>query len=90
MPLTHEQDSAKSEQVLAKQLSTGQQTMMAIGSAIGTGLFLGSGLAVPVAGPAVIVSYLVVAMIAMLLGVALTEMCVAQPTAGSFGVYAGQ
>jgi L-asparagine transporter-like permease len=77
------------EQVLARQLSAGQQAMMAVGGAIGTGLFLGSGLAVNVAGPAVILSYVIAALISLLLGVALTEMCVANPTAGSFGVYAG-
>ncbi len=64
--------------------------MMAIGGAIGTGLFLGSGLSVNVAGPAVILSYVIAALVSLLLGVALTEMCVANPTAGSFGVYAGQ
>lgn len=73
-----------------RQLSAGQQAMMAIGGAIGTGLFLGSGLSVTVAGPAVIVSYIVAALVSLLLGIALTEMCVANPTAGSFGVYAGQ
>jgi len=81
---------ATGEQVLARQLSAGQQAMMAVGGAIGTGLFLGSGLAVNVAGPAVIVSYVIAALISLLLGIALTEMCVANPTAGSFGVYAGE
>jgi len=78
------------EHGLVRQLSTGQQAMMAVGGAIGTGLFLGSGLAVNVAGPAVILSYVIVAIISLLIGVALTEMCVANPTAGSFGVYAGE
>jgi AAT family amino acid transporter len=77
------------EQVLARQLSAPQQTMMALGGAIGTGLFLASGLAVNVAGPAIILSYAIVAVIALLLGAALTEMAVAHPTAGAFGVYAG-
>jgi len=35
---------------LARKLRTGQITMIAIGGAIGTGLFLGSGLAVGYAG----------------------------------------
>jgi L-asparagine transporter-like permease len=65
----------------------GQQTMMAIGGAIGTGLFLGSGLSVNVAGPGVVWSYVIGALISLLLGAALTEMCVAHPTAGSFGIY---
>src|SRR5580700_3598680 len=62
--------------------------MIAIGGAIGTGLFLGSALAVRIAGPGVIVSYLIGAAIALLFMSALSEMAVAHPTAGSFGVYA--
>ena len=62
--------------------------MIAIGGAIGTGLFLGSALAVGVAGNGVIFSYLIGAVIALLFMGALSEMAVAHPTAGSFGVYA--
>jgi len=62
---------------------------MALGGAIGTGLFLASGLSVNVAGPAIILSYVIVAGISLLLGRALIEMAVAHPTAGAFGVYAG-
>lgn len=80
--------SVRNEQVLERQLSSVQQAMMAIGGAIGTGLFLLSGLAVGIAGPAVIASYVIVAGIALLLGRALSEMAVAHPTAGAFGVYA--
>ncbi len=76
------------EKGLARQLSTRQLAMIAIGGAIGTGLFLGSSLAVRVAGPAVIVTYLAGAVIALLLMGALSEMAVLHPTAGSFGVYA--
>jgi amino acid transporter, AAT family len=78
----------KAEEGLARELSTRQMAMIAIGGAIGTGLFLGSSLAVHTAGPAVIVSYLIGAGIALLLMGALSEMAVAHPTAGSFGVYA--
>ncbi len=76
------------EEGLARQLSTRQMAMIAIGGAIGTGLFLGSSLAVRLAGPAVILSYVVGAIIALLLMGTLSEMAVAHPTAGSFGVYA--
>jgi L-asparagine transporter-like permease len=89
MPLTDQHPAVRNEQVLARELSAAQQAMMALGGAIGTGLFLASGLAVNVAGPAVIVSYVIVAGISLLLGRAVTEMAVAQPTAGAFGVYAG-
>jgi len=73
---------------LSRQLTVGQLGMIAIGGAIGTGLFLGSALAVRIAGPGVIVSYLIGAVIALVFMGALSEMAVAHPTAGSFGVYA--
>jgi L-asparagine transporter-like permease len=89
MTSTDQPPAVRNEQVLARQLSTTQQTAMALGGAIGTGLFLASGLSVNVAGPAVILSYVIVAVISLLLGRAVTEMAVAHPTAGAFGVYAG-
>ncbi|HUI55646.1 MAG TPA: amino acid permease [Bryobacteraceae bacterium] len=73
---------------LSRQLTSRQLAMIAIGGAIGTGLFLGSSLAVRTAGPGVIVSYLIGAIITLLFMGALSEMAVAHPTAGSFGVYA--
>src|SRR4051794_34861747 len=81
--------AVRTEQVLSRQLSAAQQATMALGGAIGTGLFLASGLSVNVAGPAIILSYAIVAVISLLLGRALTEMAVAHPPAGSFGVWAG-
>lgn len=78
----------RNESGLVRQLSSAQQTTMALGGAIGTGLFLASGLSVNVAGPAVVISYLIVAGVSLLLGRALTEMAVTHPTAGAFGVYA--
>ncbi len=80
--------SIESGEKLQRGLTAGQLSMIAIGGAIGTGLFLGSSLAVHLAGPGVIVSYLIGACIALLLMGALSEMAVAHPTAGSFGVYA--
>ena len=73
---------------LHRQLSPRQLAMIAIGGAIGTGLFLGSSLAVRAAGPAVILTFVLGALIALLLMGALSEMSVAHPTAGSFGVHA--
>lgn len=80
--------SVRNEQGLVRQLSSVQQTMMAIGGAIGTGLFLATFLSVRVAGPAVIVSYAIMAGVSLLLGRALTDLAVAHPTAGAFGVHA--
>src|SRR5208282_3206929 len=79
---------AAQEAGLVRQLSARQMTMIGIGGAIGTGLFLGSGMAVREAGPGVILTYVLAAFIAMLVVGALAEMAVAHPAAGSFGVYA--
>jgi L-asparagine transporter-like permease len=73
---------------LHRRLSQRQLTMMAIGGAIGVGLFLGSSVTIRLAGPAVIVSYLLGAAIALIMSYALAEMAVVHPVAGAFGVYA--
>src|SRR6202453_214300 len=62
--------------------------MIGLGGAIGTGLFMGSGVAIGYAGPAVIVSYAIAAIAAMAMVFSLSEMAVVHPTAGSFGSYA--
>jgi amino acid transporter, AAT family len=62
--------------------------MVAVGGSIGTGLLLGSGAAVQIAGPAVIVTYIVGAFLAWTVTNALGELSSAHPAAGSFGVYA--
>jgi len=76
------------EHGLQRRLSASRMTMIAIGGAIGTGLFLGSGAAIGLAGPAVLVSYGIGALIALLLMGCLAEMTIAHPTSGSFGDYA--
>ena len=76
------------ERGLRRTLSARRISMIAIGGAIGTGLFLGSGFAISLAGPAVLVSYLIGALIALLLMGCLAEMTVTHPTSGSFGAYA--
>jgi AAT family amino acid transporter len=73
---------------LHRRLSQRQLTMMAIGGAIGVGLFLGSSVTIRLAGPAVILSYLLGAGIALIMSYALAEMAVIHPVAGAFGVYA--
>src|SRR5215469_4548610 len=62
--------------------------MLAIGGAIGVGLFLGSGVTIQLAGPGVILSYLFGAIVALIVAYSLVEMAVVHPDAGSFGVYA--
>ena len=76
------------EEGLQRRLTSRQLTMIAIGSAIGVGLFLGSTVTIGLAGPGVIVTYIFGAAIALVMGYALAEMAVVHPQAGSFGVYA--
>ncbi|MDQ0755913.1 amino acid permease [Arthrobacter sp. B3I4] len=65
-----------------------QLTMMGLGSAIGAGLFLGSGAGIQAAGPAVLISYLVAGTLIIIVMWALGEMAAANPTSGAFSVYA--
>ena len=76
------------EKGLHKALTQRQIAMIGIGGAIGTGLFMGSGIAIGYAGPAVLISYAIAALIAVIMVFSLAEMAVAHPTAGSFGTYA--
>src|SRR3984885_13494532 len=76
------------EKGLRRGLTSAQLTMIAIGGAIRTGPFLGSSFAISFAGPSVILSYAIGAMIALLLMGCLAEMTVAHPTSGSFGAWA--
>ena len=76
------------ERGLKHSLSTGQLSMIAIGGAIGTGLFLGSAFAIGFAGPSVLVSYAIGGVISLLLMGCLAEMSVGHPLSGAFGAYA--
>lgn len=82
------QDIQQREKGLQQHLTSAQMVMIAIGGAVGTGLFMGSAFAIGFAGPAVLISYAIGAFIALLLIGCLGEMTVAHPTSGSFGAYA--
>ncbi len=75
------------EEGLRHQLTAGQMAMVAVGGSIGTGLLLGSGAAMEIAGPAAILSFLAAAFINWTVAMALGELACAHPAAGSFGVY---
>ena len=79
--------NSNQEQGLRHELSGGQMAMVAVGGSIGTGLLLGSASAIGLAGPAVILSYLLAAFINFTVACALGELACAHPAAGSFGVY---
>lgn len=74
---------------LQQGLKTRHLTMMGLGSAIGAGLFLGTGVGIRAAGPAVIVSYAIAGTVVMVIMQMLGEMAAAKPAPGSFASYAG-
>jgi len=84
MPAENEQNQ---EQGLRHQLSAGQMAMVAVGGSIGTGLLLGSAGALEMAGPGVILSYVLAAFINWTVAMALGELSSVHPAAGSFGLY---
>lgn len=63
-------------------------TMMAMGGAVGTGLFVGSAQTIRAAGPAALVSYALAGLLVLLVMRMLGEMVAARPMSGSFADYA--
>ncbi|MFD3518577.1 amino acid permease [Streptomyces sp. NPDC058657] len=63
-------------------------TMLGLGGVIGAGLFVGSGAGIAVAGPGIVLSYLIAGALAMLVMRMLGEMSSAMPASGSFSVHA--
>ncbi|WP_257158738.1 amino acid permease [Corynebacterium cystitidis] len=75
---------------LGSGLKTRHLTMMGLGSAIGAGLFLGTGVGIRAAGPAVLVAYIIAGMIVVAIMQMLGEMAAAHPSSGSFSSYSRQ
>jgi amino acid transporter, AAT family len=87
MPVQTSNPAANTEVGLRHQLTAGQMTMVAVGGSIGTGLLLGTAAAIELAGPAVILSFVLAAFISWTVALALGELASTHPAAGSFGVY---
>ncbi len=87
-PVQTQKDAGQGQ--LSRSLSHRQMTMIALGLAVGTGLFLGSGDAIAIAGPAVIVSYAIGSLIAAIIAACTGEMAVRYPVRGGFGTIAGR
>ncbi|MCD9685974.1 amino acid permease [Klebsiella variicola] len=75
---------------LLRGLNARHIRFIALGSAIGTGLFYGSASAIKAAGPAVLLAYLIGGAAVFMVMRALGEMAVRNPVSGSFGSYARQ
>jgi len=71
-----------------KAMNNRQVQMIAIGGAIGTGLFLGAGARLQMAGPALALVYLVCGIFSFFILRALGELVMHRPTSGSFVSYA--
>lgn len=72
----------------ARKMQPRHLVFMSLGSAIGTGLFVGSGAGIEAAGPAVLLSFLIAGTMVILVMRMMGEMAAADPTSGAFSVYA--
>ena len=79
-------NAPNNESGLRHQLTAGQMTMVGVGGSIGTGLLLGTASAISLAGPAVILSFVLAAFISWTVDLGLGELASTHPAAGSFGV----
>ncbi|MFT3945078.1 MAG: amino acid permease [Ancrocorticia sp.] len=79
---THEESGLK------RGLNKRHIRFIALGSAIGTGLFYGSASAIQTAGPLVLLAYVISGIAVFWVMRALGEMAVRNPVSGSFGKYA--
>ncbi|MCS4277745.1 MULTISPECIES: amino acid permease [Mycetocola] len=82
--------SAGAPGVMRRGLTARHIRFMALGSAIGTGLFYGSSAAIKTAGPAVLIAYMIGGAAVFMVMRALGEMAVRHPISGSFGQYASR
>lgn len=73
-----------------KGLSAWQLTMLALGTVIGGSFFLGSSVAIQAAGPSIVIAYVIGGVLVYFTLFSLSELTVANPSAGSFRAYAAQ
>ncbi len=78
----------KPKEELARGLNERHIQLIAIGGAIGVGLFLGSAQAIQTAGPALILAYAIGGLMIFFVMRALGELALYKPVAGSFSTYA--
>ena len=79
-----------SENKMQRGLKNRHLQMIALGTAVGTGLFYGSTATIAMAGPAVSLSYLIGGIVIFLIVRMLGEMSVEEPVSGSFSHYAAK
>ena len=72
---------------LGTGLKSRHLTLMGLGTAVGAGLFLGVGVGIRAAGPAILVAYALAGLIVIAVMRMLGEMAAAHPSSGSFATY---
>ncbi len=82
--------TSRTQQTLHKGLANRHIQLIALGGAIGTGLFYGSSESIGLAGPSVVLAYLICGLMIFLVVRALGEMSVEDPRAGAFSYYASE
>ncbi|MCM3238931.1 amino acid permease [Heyndrickxia oleronia] len=75
-------------QELHRGLEERHITLMSLGACIGVGLFLGSAQTIELAGPAILIAYVIAGAMMFIIMRALGEMAIQNPVAGSFSRYA--
>lgn len=83
-------DATSARSRLHRGLTVRHIQFMALGSAIGTGLFYGSSSAIQAAGPAVLLAYVVAGAAVFMVMRAMGEMAVRIPVPGAFSEYAAE
>lgn len=83
-----ETDDVPVPATLRKSLKNRHIQLIALGGAIGTGLFYGSSESIALAGPSILLAYLVGGFAIFMIVRALSEMSVEDPKAGAFSYYA--
>ncbi|MGY0024322.1 amino acid permease [Streptomyces sp. cg35] len=81
-------DAAEGGEGYKRGLGARQIQMIAIGGAIGTGLFLGAGKGISKAGPSLILAYAIAGLVIFFIMRALGELLMYRPVSGSFSEYA--
>lgn len=79
--------SSTSNSELGTGLKSRHLTLMGLGTAVGAGLFLGVGVGIRAAGPAILVAYAIAGLIVIAVMRMLGEMAAAHPSSGSFATY---
>ncbi len=79
-----------SSESIKKGFNRNHLIIMALGNIIGSGIFLGSGAVISIAGPAAILAYIFGGIIMVMEVMFITEMTIINPAPGSFRVHASE